>query len=1703
MSSKLWQYFLQDDAQSFRRFLADATSSHTQWKSNAPTFPGHGGSGTALGTSPGSFLKSSRPTAAASSPKQLAEKQPSSSSSSSTTTTRNVPVTLTRADVNTKDQYGRTLLHLIASSQKETAVDFATALLEVPFVDIYAQDLESGWTALHRALYAGNVTIAQALLARDFHDATDFRTPGGVPHPSGGLIKIKDREGNSPFDVFGATILPRDINKASGYESSLDGDDSVSTDSSILSEAEVAHETVKGNIKPLVNILGDEVFTFGSNKNLNLGLGDEDDRQFPERIGLTRPDHLLYRFNREHAVIRAARRGSDHDVEEPNIDSTAEIPTLVRSRPIIYQQIVMSKLHTGIITNDPESNLFMCGFGSGGRLGTGDEGTRFSFVCIEGGGLAGKKVVSLALGQDHSIAITEQGEVFSWGSNKYGQLGYALPKTNHKDDVPIQTTPRQIFNPFKKEAIIGAAASSIHSVVFTPTGLYTFGKNEGQLGFIDADARSLETQTIPRRVGASLFSSPISMVSAIDRATTCLLENHEVWVFTHYGYSKIAFPLDGASTFIRDSFMSTRYGLSTNHISKITSGGNTICAMSTFGEVYTVHVNRKADTSSTASSTTNPAKIRNSLPQPSRVWSIKKSHMAVRDVDVGQDGSIIICTESGSAWRKEKRAKINDAGRQTTGDARLKDYKFVRIPGLSRVVAVRSNAFGAYAVAQRGCDVAREQIMIDDRSIWEDFWPLLAFKSILRDGDPGDYSSMSMDVVIGNTPIKPYDLESEIESTLEDVSRPDDFQPIVLVSTTASDVRIPVHGFILAGRSPVLRRALAEFHKSYYYSVPDVFGVEYDKNGQVSIKFSDVDFLSIFNLVLYMYADQLYDVWTLARHSPKHATQYKRVRIEVLKLATALELRDLERAVRLMTLPHKRLHLDMERAYEDPNFFGSSDVAIELDGGDVNAHSQILCARCPFFSGLFYGRAGGRWLTRRRGGSPDSGVDPLRIDLKHIRRDIFEFVLRHIYADTDDELFEDVKFDELEDLIDLVIDVMAVANELMLDRLAQICQKLLGRFVNNRNVCHFLNAVAPCSVTAFKQAALEYICLNLEAMLENRLLDDLDDDLFCELDDVCRANQLTCHPVSRGRNSEGFVVERYPEIVPLLERDRQRRIDSMRLRSRLHEDELRQNKFRTGATDKEKAGVMSPLHLKSRLSEPILRAAELAGETSPALKPKQSMGDLIFHMEDDHLLPSGQAGGKQIAGLGISKQSQNQVDSVDVRGRCLQVEGKQQNAGSKARVELSTTPLAKSHEREHAGAPWSSVGPSNTKTGLKDIMAETLGSHPSSTGLNMSPRRDTPATKLTPSKLSQKERKKLQQQQARELTEQQEASKSKSASPWQNVASKPFPIHATARAEAQSARDVSTPVRTASKAPMTLRQTVAGVPSPQNHTPTSKPTPNPAQQKQQHAQEARIPPSTPNASPLPIMKADSFARQTQSATPTTTTPIQPNSRSQPYATIPRIKSDPQQQQQLYNYSSPSPSSTQFSLAYILEQQQIEKDVIREAATAKHKLQDIQLEQEFQEWWDQESRRVREEAEKAEAAAAAAAAARRPGVGAGAGRGKVNRGRGGSAHGPATTSGQGPADRGRRRGGGGAVGNISNVIAATANGEGNATSQLQPLHAAMDGNKRRVVSDRGRGGGRGQHGHGQSRGRGAAGGGGGGGGGIGLRGKGKERAVSTS
>ena len=1014
MSYLLWKYYLQDDLEAFQQLLANASFSGTNAKS-------------AYGTNNPGILASSPGRGLATSPVVKSKLKGRQSAGS----------VLTRADLNWKDHYGRTLLHHMATSNDPRSTDFALALLQAPLLDLYAQDLENGWTSLHRALYYGNIAIARALMARDIQDVETI----GTTH-AGGLIKIKDKDGNSPFDVYNDTIGSRMLDCGRIQSAISAGDVSVDNLSETTDEAsneqQYAHLNANG-------IEGDEIYMFGSNKNYNLGFVDGDDRQFPEKPMISRPSPLLRKHHEEYmskmtenAILRR---------QDSKASDLTSVPNVVRSKPLRILDIQLAKLHSAILTTDAESNLYVCGFGPGYRLGTGDEQTRFNFTCVTGGGLGTKRVVAVALGQNHTVAITSEGKTYSWGSNSFGQLGYILAKESQKEEDRVQPFPRQIFGSLKQEIVIGCAASRTHSVVHTRTSLFSFGKNEGQLGLVDADARSLEFQSTPRQVALSRFSSPIVMVSAIDKATICLLENHDVLVFANYGYSKLQLPLDGfATTLTHGSFFGARPAGHSNHVVKICSGGNTICALTSEGEVLTVAV--KSELSPNAISTTNPSKIRDSVSASQKLWSIRKSSMAAKDVDVGQDGSVIICTSSGSVWRREKRAKIKDAH-----SGHVKDYKFSRVPGLTRVIAVRSNAFGAFAAVRKDCDVLRVQLAIEPRRLWKDVFALLPLRGFVKSENPGTEQSalwkpapvLYDPITIRIAIIRSTDLEKDLADAVDNLGTFNDSTYDLKVGTTLSDTRIPVHSFLFAARSPVIRAGLEIFVNEYFYSIPDVLMMEYDVSGHPVVIFQGLDILSLLALVFYMYTDGIIDVWLMAKNAPSLAYASRQARTELMKLSAMLELKELERATRLMTDPGKVLDKDLDRAITDPDFFRSGDIEIQLDGCSRLVHSALICQRCPFFEGLFFGRARGGWLSRRREELGENS-DHIKVDLLHIQPMIFDIVLRYLYADVEEDIFEDVAVTDLDAFLDLILDVTAVANELMIDRLGQICQKMLGSF---------------------------------------------------------------------------------------------------------------------------------------------------------------------------------------------------------------------------------------------------------------------------------------------------------------------------------------------------------------------------------------------------------------------------------------------------------------------------------------------------------------------------------------------------------------------------------------------------------------------------------------------------------------------------------
>ena len=94
-------------------------------------------------------------------------------------------------------------------------------------------------------------------------------------------------------------------------------------------------------------------------------------------------------------------------------------------------------------------------------------------------------VLSVALGQDHTLVLTKSGEVYSWGLNRFSQLGYIVevsPSSNGRYEEPIQSIPKRVVGLLRKEVVRGVAASKNASVCWTNDTVFTWGTNTGQLG---------------------------------------------------------------------------------------------------------------------------------------------------------------------------------------------------------------------------------------------------------------------------------------------------------------------------------------------------------------------------------------------------------------------------------------------------------------------------------------------------------------------------------------------------------------------------------------------------------------------------------------------------------------------------------------------------------------------------------------------------------------------------------------------------------------------------------------------------------------------------------------------------------------------------------------------------------------------------------------------------------------------------------------------------------------------------------------------------------------------------------------------------------------------------------------------------------------------------------------------------------------------
>ncbi|XP_033952277.1 probable E3 ubiquitin-protein ligase HERC1 isoform X3 [Pseudochaenichthys georgianus] len=135
-----------------------------------------------------------------------------------------------------------------------------------------------------------------------------------------------------------------------------------------------------------------------------------------------------------------------------------------------------------------DGSVKACGKGSYGRLGLGDSNNQSMPKKLVLEPHRNMKKVSSSKGSDgHTLAITIEGEVFSWGDGEYGKLGHGNSAT--------QKYPKIIQGPMFGKVVVCVSAGYRHSAAVTNDGeLYTWGEGDfGRLGHSDSQSRNVPT----------------------------------------------------------------------------------------------------------------------------------------------------------------------------------------------------------------------------------------------------------------------------------------------------------------------------------------------------------------------------------------------------------------------------------------------------------------------------------------------------------------------------------------------------------------------------------------------------------------------------------------------------------------------------------------------------------------------------------------------------------------------------------------------------------------------------------------------------------------------------------------------------------------------------------------------------------------------------------------------------------------------------------------------------------------------------------------------------------------------------------------------------------------------------------------------------------------------------------------------------------
>jgi alpha-tubulin suppressor-like RCC1 family protein len=217
-------------------------------------------------------------------------------------------------------------------------------------------------------------------------------------------------------------------------------------------------------------------------------------------------------------------------------------------------------------------------FGANAYAGVGTNvGSTLSATPIDTTNLAGRKVVQISSGYHHSLLLTDDGSVFSFGFNGSGRTGLGID-----DGFTLVATPINSVN-FSGKKIAQVAAGFNHSLILAEDGtVFSFGNNaDGRTGLGFTDGNTLIARPID---STNLASKQISRLAVGGEHSLLLADDGVVFSFGWNANGRT-----GLGTDIGNASVATvinTVNLESRKVTRIAAGGFHSLLLTDDGDVF-------------------------------------------------------------------------------------------------------------------------------------------------------------------------------------------------------------------------------------------------------------------------------------------------------------------------------------------------------------------------------------------------------------------------------------------------------------------------------------------------------------------------------------------------------------------------------------------------------------------------------------------------------------------------------------------------------------------------------------------------------------------------------------------------------------------------------------------------------------------------------------------------------------------------------------------------------------------------------------------------------------------------------------------------------------------------------------------------------------------------------------------------------------